>query len=270
MSSPAPTATSEAATNEETDEHEALAGDLGDGVDESTTADSTPADNDDDDDESDTAESPAEHDEGDTDATPSSVETPQPIVLSGIIQGLAASLAVKGTLLLAIAKLSDQEILVTIQPTPAEKESHAAAIPLQVAGSPAEIDANLVSALAQYVPARTLSIATAEAIAQQTAQAAAKAKDDAARRAEAYKPKPKTGRLRVNVDQKDATLVVTDAAGKTYPVDIRKQSILPVGKYTISVAKEYHDTHTEVVTVGSTPTTIDVTLKQSALTLGIS
>ena len=80
----------------------------------------------------------------------------EPAPVTGVIRGLAETIPAKGTLLLAIAKLESGELLVTIQPPKTEKDGDPA-LPLQVKGTPTEIDAQLVDALAHYVPARKIT-----------------------------------------------------------------------------------------------------------------
>ncbi len=198
-------------------------------------------------------------------AAPLEVPSPEPV--AGLIQGLAESIAVKGSLVLAITKLEDESLLVSIQPMKTTDESAGAALPLQVTGSPAEIDASLLDALAHYVPARKLAIQTAAEIALATTTAAQTAREQAAKRAEASKPKPKTGTLCVKVTPKDAVIKVTDSAGKAYGVTQGKRAALPVGRYTITVEKDGHEPETTTATVGASPVDISVDLKLANLAL---
>lgn len=192
------------------------------------------------------------------------VTVPQPTAPSNIIRGLAESLPANGTLMLVIARLDEHAILVTIQP--AVQSEEAATIPIQVTGSPDEIDANLVEALAHYVPARKLIITSAAEIAKASASAAQKQKDDAAKRAAASKPKPKTNFVTIKVAPKDAKLTVKDSAQKAISVAAGKRTALPLGKYTVLAEKAEFGTETATFTLTAAKVeTVELTLQPSPL-----
>ncbi len=191
----------------------------------------------------------------------------EPAPVTGIIRGLAETIPAKSTLLLAIAKLENGDLLVTIQPPKADKEGDPA-LPLQVKGTPTEIDASLVDALAHYVPARHIAIKTAEQIARDTADRSKKAADAAKARtttsvnAGSSASKKKTPSLTVRVDPKDATLRVVDGADVAQTVKHGVKATVAKGRYVITVAKLGYDTETKTVVVGDGPQDVTITLKQ--------
>jgi PRTRC genetic system protein E len=192
----------------------------------------------------------------------------------GLIRGLAASVPVNGTTLLAITKLSATSLLVTIQPSIADKEAAASAIPLQVTGSPEELDTQLLDALSHFVPARELAIATAEQIANDTAAAAAHAKAEAAKSrttpsSSSAKPavtKTRQEALTVKTIPADAKITVTDSKDKAGSVEPGKGALLDIGKYTVRVEAAGYDAHTQSITL-TKPDTVVVVLKRAELSL---
>jgi PRTRC genetic system protein E len=210
-------------------------------------------------------------------STPAPLPSP-PLVLTtrtqpGLIRGLAASVPVNGTTLLAITKVSATSLLVTIQPSVVDKEAAASAIPLQVTGSSEEIDTQLLDALAHFVPARELAIATAEQIANDTAAAAAHAKAEAAKSrtssSSATRPavtKTRQESLTVKTIPGDTKITVTDSKGKAGSVEPGKPAMLDIGKYTVRVEAAGYDTHTQSITL-SKPDTVVVVLKRAELSL---
>jgi PRTRC genetic system protein E len=200
--------------------------------------------------------------EEEREATPEEVATidctPKPIVPRaqlGIIRGLAASLAVAGTLVLVIAKVAENELLVTVQPIAGEKEDAASALPIQVNGTPDELDEKLIDALAHYVPAREIVTQTAAEIAQATVAAAARQKAENIKRQEAYKPKTRTAQLTVKVTPAEATITVADTTGKTHEVKVGKPTTLPIGKYTIAAAAPNYIANTTTLLLSKNETT---------------
>ncbi len=197
------------------------------------------------------------------------IDVPDAEAVNGIIQGLAKMIPLKGTALVAIAKLSDDVLLVTIQPARGENESAETVIPLQVKGSPSEIDAELVAALADYVPARELALRTAGEIKEATALAAQAQKDAAAKKAaETRKSRtsapPKNATLNVSVTPADATIRITGSDGKEQTIPNGKNTYLAAGKYTLEVSKPEHDTHTASLTLVAFKTErCEITLKQT-------
>ena len=188
------------------------------------------------------------------DMTP--IPPPEPRVIVGFVRGLAEMLvAGKGTLLLAIAKLDDEQILVTIQPPEITSSNAPALPPLQVKGTPAEIDEQLLDSLAHYVPAVEFSVKTAAQIAAETAAAATTARTSAATKkpvstlsSSAARPTPgKTSMLVVKCNKKDAAVAVTDEAGKVHDVTIAKTTSLPRGKYTITVSRDGFASQTKTI-----------------------
>jgi PRTRC genetic system protein E len=218
-------------------------------------------------------------DETHSDETPGAADEPEaaapsepikyevePAPVTGIIRGLAETIRAKGTLLLAIAKLENGDLLVTIQPPKTDKEGDPA-LPLQVKGTPTEIDASLVDALAHYVPARHIAVKTAEQIARDTADRSKKAAEAAKARTTTSVnagsgSKKKTPSLTVHVEPKDATLRVVDGADVAQTVKHGVKATVAKGRYVITVAKLGYETETKTVVVGDGPQDLTITLKQ--------
>jgi PRTRC genetic system protein E len=190
----------------------------------------------------------------------------EPAPVTGIIRGLAETIPAKGTLLLAIAKLENGDLLVTIQPPKTDKEGDPA-LPLQVKGTPTEIDATLVDALAHYVPARNIALKTAEQIARDTADRSKKAAEAAKARTTtsvngSAGAKKKTPSLTVRVEPNDATLRVVDGGDVAQTVKHGVKASVAKGRYVITVAKLGYETETKTVVVGDGPQDVTITLKQ--------
>jgi len=190
----------------------------------------------------------------------------QPAPVTGIIRGLAETIPAKSTLLLAIAKLDSGDLLVTIQPPKTDKEGDPA-LPLQVKGTPTEIDATLVDALAHYVPARNIALKTAEQIARDTADRSKKAAEAAKTRSTTSVnagagAKKKTPSLTVRIEPNDATLRVVDGADVAQTVKHGVKATVAKGRYVITVAKLGYETETKTVVVGDGPQDVTISLKQ--------
>jgi PRTRC genetic system protein E len=190
----------------------------------------------------------------------------QPQVQTGIVAGLAATLTVGGAIMLAIAKTSDTEILISIQPQ-ASKGDATTALPIQISGTPEEIDANLLDGLAHYVPARQFVNRTVEQIAADTTKAAAAAKKVADAKRAATAPSPKTKidvqKLLVNATPQFCKLSVLDAGGKKHVVNNNKRVDLPLGTYTITASADgYTNATATVALVKDRPEKVDITLKR--------
>jgi PRTRC genetic system protein E len=218
-----------------------------------------------------------DHDEDtpDADAAQPEAESTEPInydvepaPVTGIIRGLAETIPAKATLLLAIAKLECGDLLVTIQPPKSDTDADPA-LPLQVKGTPTEIDAQLVDALAHYVPARNIALKTAEQIARETANHSKKAAEAAKSRsstsvsASSAGAKKKTPSLTVTIEPKDATLRVVDGADNVQTVKTGVKATVTKGRYVITVSKLGYVTETKPVFVGDGPQAITITLKQT-------
>ena len=190
----------------------------------------------------------------------------EPAPVTGIIRGLAETISAKATLLLAIAKLESGDLLVTIQPPKTDKDGDPA-LPLQVKGTPAEIDAQLVDALAHYVPARNIALKTAEQIARETADRSKKAAEAAKSRSTSVNAvgsaKKKTPSLAVNIEPKDATLRVVDAADNLQTVNPGVKAAVAKGRYVITASKLGYETETKTAFVGEGPQDVTITLKQT-------
>lgn len=195
---------------------------------------------------------------------------------STLIGVLASTLATKQSLLIAIVKTKDNEVLVTVQPTPTDKDN-GSAIALQVKGKPEEIDAELVKALESFVPARQFVLKTATEVAEATKAAAAKGKIDAPKKPGTAAPKAAhtatpakaaastagdeagggdseiddeipdepvarvkanhPGRLTITVDPPDATITAL-ANGQTFTLVSGEEENLPIGIHSIKVSKD--------------------------------
>lgn len=204
--------------------------------------------------------------------------TPSPEQQSNIISGLAQTIPAGKTLLLTIARLKESdELLVTVQPAISDDDK-VPAKPLQVQGTADEIDAGLVDALAHYVPARKLALQTAEEIAQAQTKAAEKARSSAAKAttsktvppkksahaATPAKPaRPNTGSITINVDPKNAKLVVRDAKNNEHPVEAGKETSLPYGKYTMIITADEHKTKMDEFFLATKPETRTYTLEKA-------
>jgi PRTRC genetic system protein E len=187
----------------------------------------------------------------------------EPAPVTGIIRGLAETIPAKATLLLAIAKLESGELLVTIQPPKSEKEGDPA-LPLQVKGTPLEIDAQLVDALAHYVPARNIALKTAEQIARETAAHAKKTAEEQKKKwsPSASSAAKKTPSLMVKIEPKDATLRVVDGADNAQTVKAGAKTTLSKGRYVITVSKLGFATETKPVVIGDGPQEVTIALEQ--------
>jgi PRTRC genetic system protein E len=205
-------------------------------------------------------ETTAPPDEGDPE-TPISYEI-TPSAVTGIIRGLASTIPPQGTMLLAIAKPAADEVLVTIVPARAEKETDSA-IPLVVRGTAEEIDLQLVEALSHYVPARTIALRSAQQIARDTATAAKSAAEAAKARTTASAAKTKTPSLTVTLEPTDATLRVVNGADAVVDVKPGVKTTLSKGRYIATVSKLGYNTKIQNVVVGEGPHAITITLEQS-------
>lgn len=204
-----------------------------------------------------------------TDLTLERIEQP------GIITGLAKTLAVSETTLVAITRTKENELLVSIQPSLGKESLAGSTLPLQVIGSPSEIDAQLLDALADYVPARELVRATAAQIAADTAAAAALAKTEAAKkRANAASTTPATKAIKehtllVTVEPENAKLVVTTVAnggGHAVAVEPNKRTKVAAGSYGIRVSADGYDTYDQTIQIEKDEK-VSVVLKRPALSL---
>jgi PRTRC genetic system protein E len=181
--------------------------------------------------------------------------TLDPAAIQPVFAGLASIIPPKGTLLLAIAKLSNGELRVTVQPPPAEGEPSETVLPLTVTGSVAELDADFVAAFAQYKPARDYASASAAEIARATKVAADQTRIDAeARRKKTTTPtgarKP-SGTLTVTTTPTNAVIKVAANDGKTHDAKSGQKLTLAVGKATITATLAAHNTKLATVTIAS-------------------
>lgn len=198
--------------------------------------------------------------------------TPTPQDQEGIIRGLASTLSVAGTLLLVIAKTAEDQLLVTIQPQCGKEDAPGTAVPLQVVGTPEEIDTKLIAELSHFVPARVIATASAKEVADLTAKAAQAQREEASKKAAETRKSysaPKTGALTVKVTPDDATISVKDSNDKeqTPAAANGKTRWLPYGKYTVTASKEGYESQTIPVTISSTAQKPEITLTVAAPSL---
>lgn len=193
------------------------------------------------------------------------LEAPQAETQPGIVRGLSSTLAENGTLLIVIAKQADGNLLVTIQPAVTDDDAPGTVIPLQVIGTPEEIDTKLIAELAHYVPARALALASGKEIAELTTIASQAQRDAAAKKAaDARRPAAKQGALTVTVTPKDAKVTVKDAGGKEQPYAANgKARWLSYGTYKVTASRDGFDDQTVTVTVSNAPQKTEITLKSS-------
>ena len=208
---------------------------------------------------------------------------PPPIALPvqrdvpGLIRGLAEMLASsKGTLILAIAKLGDDQLLVTIQPPAPDGDKIAALPPLQVKGSPAELDEQLLDALSHYVPAVEYATKTAAQIAAETTAIATTARTTATakRTSTPSKPTPrapiaKTTRLTVRTKPRLASLTLVDAAETSHDIEAGKPITLPRGKVTVTASAEGFEQKSKTIALTSMSQVVTLELNSNVGTLSI-
>ncbi len=182
----------------------------------------------------------------------------------GLLSQLAQTLQSGDMLSLVLTRRKD-ELLVTVMPKPGKNELAATAIPLQVCGTPKLLDSDLAGALEGYKAGRRVARDVAAndyaaavqsaADASRKASAAAKAKATS-KPVPAATPKPApvekaplTGVVFAQVRPKDALLVLSDKAGKTYPIQTDTKTSLPVGDYTLTADAPEHLSATATFTL---------------------
>jgi len=169
----------------------------------------------------------------------------------GVISGLAETLQIGDMLTLVLTRHNDK-LLVTVIPKPGKNELAATAISLNTSGTPKQLDQGLAGALENYKAGRQVARDVAAVDYAQAVQRAAEASRAAKAKAvtkptPAATPKPAptakaplTGVVFAEVRPKDALLVLSDKAGKTYPIQQGTKTTLPVGDYTLTAdAPEY-------------------------------
>jgi len=179
----------------------------------------------------------------------------------GIFSQLAQTLQRGDVLSLVITRRKD-ELLITVIPKPLQHEPGATAIPLQVSGLPSVLDAELPVVLNNYREGRQVARelaaeyalqVTHAAEASRKASAAAKTKAAAKPVPATNKPTPAktapTGEVFVEVHPKDALLVLSDKAGKTYPIQEGTKTTLPTGDYTLTADAPAHLNATTTFTI---------------------
>ena len=188
----------------------------------------------------------------------------EPIAVQPVFAGLASLIDPKSTLLLAIAKLSNGQLRVTVQPSPAKDEPAETVLPLSVTGTIEELDREFVEAFAAYKPARDYAVASAAETVRATKAAADQARADAdAKRnkistSSGRKP---SGTLIVKTTPADAAITVAANDGKTHKAKSGESLSLPVGKATITATLAGHGTKLSTVTIANGKTeTIELDL----------
>ena len=190
------------------------------------------------------------------------IEWPDGTLGEGLFSQLAATLGAGESLTLVLVRAKSQpQLLVTVQPVPITGELNATALPLQIAGTPVALDAQLALRMTAFRAARAVARETTDYLAQVKAAAdqAKKTAEDARKKAGKSTPaatptakKPAAeGSLKLEIAPADAMIVVTDSAGKTHPVKNNKDLQLPVGEYTVIVEADGYDKHEEKLSVRS-------------------
>jgi PRTRC genetic system protein E len=192
------------------------------------------------------------------DSTPIAMPSLEPVAIQGIFRGLAMIIPEKTTLLLAIAKLANGDLRVTVQPPPAPDEPAETVLPLTVTASAEDLDAEFVNAFSAYKPARDYATASAAEIARATKAAADKTRLEAeARRKKtasttspsgARKP---SGMLIVKTTPATAAIKVAANDGKTHDVTSGGKITLAVGKATITATLAGHNSRLTTVTIAN-------------------
>jgi len=162
---------------------------------------------------------------------------------------------------LVITRRKD-ELLVTVIPKPLQHEPGATAIPLQVSGLPRMLDTELPVVLQSYRAGRQVARDLAAEYALQVTQAAEASRkaSAAAKTKAASKPAPatakpppakaaSTGEVFVEVRPRDALFVLSDKAGKTYPIQEGTKTTLPIGDYTLTADAPEHLSATATFTI---------------------
>ncbi|AFD27808.1 PRTRC system protein E [Deinococcus gobiensis] len=191
------------------------------------------------------------------------IEWPDGTLGEGLFSQLAATLGPGESLGLVLARSKGKaQLLVTVQPVPLTGEPDATAVPLQINGTPATLDTELVGHMTAFRAARAVARETTDYLAQIKAasEQAKKAADDARKKASkpatsatpaAAKRPASDGSLKLEVAPADAMIVLTDSAGKTHPVKHGKDAQLPVGEYTVIVEADGYARHEEKITIRS-------------------
>lgn len=191
------------------------------------------------------------------------IEWPEGTLGEGLFSQLAATLGPGESLSLVLARSKGKaQLLVTVQPVPLTGELNATAAPLQINGTPATLDTELVGHMTAFRAARAVARETTDYLAQIKAasEQAKKAADDARKKASkpatsatpaAAKRPASDGSLKLEVAPADAMIVLTDSAGKTHPVKHGKDAQLPVGEYTVIVEADGYARHEEKITIRS-------------------
>jgi PRTRC genetic system protein E len=191
-----------------------------------------------------------------------------PAHIQPVFAGLASIIPAKGTLLLAIAKLANGNLRVTVQPPPAADEPAETVLPLTVTGTVEELDAEFVNAFAAYKPAREYATASAAEITRATKVAADHARADA--EAKRNKTSSSTvgrkpaGTLIVTTTPPNAAIKIAANDGKTHDANSGQKVALAVGKATITATLAGHGTKLATVTIANGKTeTLELTLVQA-------
>jgi PRTRC genetic system protein E len=221
--------------------------------------------------------------------------SPEPISITGLFAGLSLLAEENGApLLLAIAKMKDGELRVSVQPPVKKDEPNGSALPIIVCGTPDELDRHILEALGSYVPARNYAVASVDAVAQNIKKAADAARAKTAKKTtvsgsngssitqESTKPagtrgaapaapvppapvvKKGFGLLTVIATPAAASIRVTDSKGKTHTPESGHELTCVEGRATVTVSHSGYGTKLQAVTVSPTPQTITIELPANA------
>lgn len=215
--------------------------------------------------------------------------SPDPITVTGLFAGLSLlSGANESPMILAIAKMQNGELRVSVQPPVKKDEPNGSALPLIVCGTPEELDLHFLAALGTYVPARNYAVASVDAVAQSIKNAADAARTKTAKKtttgngtaitqektkqsgtatAAAAAPVPPApvvkkgfGLLTVVTTPAGAAIRVVDSKGKTHTPESGHELTCAEGRATVTITAQNFNTKLQAVTIGPSPQTLTIDL----------
>ena len=189
------------------------------------------------------------------------------------MRALAETVAIGGTLLLTIARLEDDVCLVSVQPK--AKDANDAALPIQIKGRTADLDAELAEALSIYVPAREYALKTADGDRRTHRCRSREAQDQSADprhdRIRAHRHHLEAGPAQAQRDDRNdaakATLKARDTQGKDHDVTANAPTYLPEGQYLVTASAAEHAAKTVTLVVKGEMTVLGIVLPANAPTL---
>ncbi|MHB8461959.1 MAG: PRTRC system protein E [Vulcanimicrobiaceae bacterium] len=187
--------------------------------------------------------------------------------MSTLFSQLVSTIKTGEALQLVIARLTDENILVTIQP-PHSGKGTIDALPLQLRGTAGELDAEFDEQIAVYTQSRVFTLATVDEVAkEQKGLADAKLAESKAARAKGPKSSASaTGTLTVTVtpEPENLTIHAKPANGDAKALESGEETTLPNGPYTITVKADDFEEKSESVMVTSVkPIELSITLVEA-------